>query len=70
MSVYQNKSWFINFFAIAVLTAGAAYYIIENNLSAKSEQVAFVNLTNADIDKILAVKAEMQNAKIQANLGF
>jgi hypothetical protein len=43
---------------------------MNHHLSAGSEQVQFINLTNADIDKILAVKAEMQEAKIQANLSF
>ncbi len=46
------------------------YLVVSDNFSAESEQVQFVNLTNADIDKILAVKAEMQAAKIQANLSL
>ena len=70
MNLFQNKNWFLNLFAIVSLTVATSYLAIADNFSAESEQVLFVNLTNADVDKILAVKAEMQTAKIQANLSF
>jgi hypothetical protein len=70
MNFCQNKSRFLNLFAIVSLTVTMGYLVISDNFSAESEQVQFVNLTNADIDKILAVKAEMQAAKIQANLSL
>jgi len=70
MNLFQNKNELLNLFAIVSLTLAMSYLVISSNFSAESEQVQFVNLTNADIDKILAVKAEMQAAKIQANLTF
>ncbi len=70
MNSCQDKSWFLNLFAIVSLTITMGYLVINNNFSAESESVQFINLTSADIDKILAVKAEMQAAKIQASLTF
>ena len=57
----------------AVKSAGAfglRLHFDNFDLPAGSEPVQFVNLTNSDIDTILAVKAEMQEAKIQADFGF
>ncbi len=65
-----QKNQFLNLFAVVSLTLAMGYFVINNNYSAESEQVQFFNLTTADIDKILAVKAEMQAAKIQANLSL
>lgn len=65
-----QKNQLLNLFAVVSLTVAMGYFVINNNYSAKSEQVQFFNLTNADIDKILAVKAKMQAAKIQASLSL
>lgn len=70
MNLKQNKNSFLNLFAIVSLTVTTGYLAVTNNFTAESEPVQFINLTNADIDKILAVKAEMQAAKIQANLSI
>jgi len=71
MNIFQDKNGLFNLFAIVSLTIAMGYFVvISNNISAESEPVQFVNLTNADIDKILAVKAEMQEAKIQANFSL
>jgi hypothetical protein len=70
MNLFQNKSLLLNLFAIVGLTLAASYFVVSHNYSAEPEQVQFASLTNADIDKILAIKAEMQAAKIQANLSF
>ena len=67
MNLFHNKSWFFNLLVIVSLTVTTSYFVVNNNFSAESEPVQFVNLTDADIDMILAVKAEMQEAKIQAN---
>lgn len=66
MHLFQNRYWLFNFFAVIGITAVMAYFIVQHNLSGKSEAVKFVNLTNADIEQIMSVKAEMQAAKIQS----
>ncbi|MCG6938157.1 MAG: hypothetical protein LJE83_08315 [Gammaproteobacteria bacterium] len=68
MNFFQHKYRLYNAFAVVSLTVATGYFVVNHNLSAKTEPVSFVNLTNADIDEILAVKAEMQEAKIQASL--
>ena len=70
MNLCHDKQFLINLTAIAGLSFITALFIMNHHLSAGSEQVQFVNLTNSDIDKILAVKAQMQEAKIQANLSY
>ena len=70
MNLFQNKNGLLNLFAIVSLTLVTSYLAIGDAFSAESKQVQFIHLTNADIDKILAVKAEMQAAKIQANLSI
>jgi len=67
MNLFHNKSWFFNLLVMVSLTVTTSYFVVNNNFSAESERVQFVNLTDADIDMILAVKAEMQEAKIRAN---
>ena len=71
MNLLQNKNPLLNLFAIVSFTVTTGYLVVGNNYSAAgSEPVQFINLTNADIEKILAVKAEMQAAKIQASLSI
>ena len=71
MNLLQNKNPLLNLFAIVSFTVTTAYLVVGNNYSATgSEPVQFINLTNADIEKILAVKTEMQAAKIQASLSI
>ena len=70
MNFLQDKNTVLNLAMAVGISVISALYIINHNLSAASEPVQFVNLTNSDIDTILAVKAEMQEAKIQANMGF
>jgi predicted double-glycine peptidase len=67
MNLLQGKNAFFNFLAIAVITIGAAYVITSDGFSAKVEQVRFSELSDADIDMILAVKNEMHEAQIRAN---
>ena len=70
MNFLHDKNTLFNLAAAIGITVISAVYIINNNLPAGSEPVQFVNLTNSDIDTILAVKAEMQEAKIKADFGF
>lgn len=66
MNLFHNKSWLYNSFAVVSLTVATGYFVVTHNLSAKTEPVKFVNLTKSDINTILAVKAEMQQANIEA----
>jgi hypothetical protein len=70
MTILQEKKWLINIFAVvtlAVVSIFATYYTPQLT---NSEKTPFLNLSNADIDNILAVKAKMQAARIQASLSF
>ncbi|GMR01351.1 MAG: hypothetical protein BMS9Abin19_0726 [Gammaproteobacteria bacterium] len=66
MNLYQNKGWFLGIFAFVALFTGSSM-LITDSLSDQPVSIQFSNLTDSDIDMILAVKAEMQAAKIQAN---
>lgn len=65
MALNQNKGWFLGICAFVALFAGSSF--LTNELSDQPGAMQFSGLTDADIDMILAVKAEMQAAKIQTN---
>lgn len=67
MNVFQNRHGLYNIVAIIGITVVMGYFVVQHNLPGKTEPVKFVNLTNADIQKIMSVKAQMQEAQIQAN---
>ncbi len=66
MNLYQNKGWFLGIFAFVALFTGSSM-LITDSLSDQPVSIQFSNLTDSDIDMILAVKAEMKAAKIQSN---
>jgi len=66
MDLNRNKGWFFGIFAFVALFAGSSFFIADA-ADNQSGIIQFSDLTDADIDAILAVKAEMQLAKIQAN---
>lgn len=70
MNLLHEKKWLINIFAVIALTVGAIYSAYYTPQLSGSEKTSFLNLSNADIDNILAVKAKMQAARIQASLSF
>jgi hypothetical protein len=70
MNPLHEKKWLINIFAVITLTVGSVYAAYYAPQLADSEKAPFLNLSNADIDNILAVKAKMQAARIQASLSF
>ena len=70
MNLLHEKKWLINSFAVITLTVGSVYAAYYAPQLADSEKSSFLNLSNADIDNILAVKAKMQAARIQASLSF
>ena len=66
MYLSHYKDWLLSMVAVVVLAAGsAAFYSMQ--AANDSEMVRFTDLSDADIDMIMAVKAEMQLAKIEAN---
>ena len=66
MNHNQNTGWLLGVFTFVALFAGSSLFIA-GEAGAQPEAVQFSALTNADIDMIIAVKAEMQAAKVQAN---
>ena len=70
MNLLQEKKWLFNILAVITLTVGSVYAAHYTPQPSDSEKVTFLNLSNADIDNILAVKAKMQAARIQSSLSF
>jgi len=70
MSIFHDK-WAVSIFASLMLLAMTAY-LGQNNVqsSIASDLVQFSKLSNSDIDNIIAIKAKMQAARIQANLSL
>jgi hypothetical protein len=66
MSSNQNKGWFLGIFVFVALFTGSSFFIADA-ADDQTGMMQFSDLTDSDIDAILAVKAEMQAAKIQAN---
>ncbi len=65
MNLSHNTSWFIGIFAFVALFTGSS--MLTSDFSNQQAMNQFADLTDSDIDVILAVKAEMQAAKIQSN---
>ena len=68
MNLFQNRYWVYNFAAIVGITIVTGYFVVQQNMSSRIETAQYVNLSNADIERIMSVKTEMQEAKIQADL--
>jgi len=66
MNSFQNTGWFIGIFAFVALFTGSSM-MIANVQGEQSGLIQFSDLTDTDVDMILAVKAEMQAAKMQSN---
>ena len=66
MNLSQNISWFFGIFAFVALFTGSSM-MLNRNLDDQPGINQFSRLSDADIDMILSVKAEMQSAKIQSN---
>ncbi|HHJ36176.1 MAG TPA: hypothetical protein ENJ87_10470 [Gammaproteobacteria bacterium] len=64
MNLQNNMGWLFSVFAFVTLFAGGSFVFIGDNAS-QSEQVPFSMLSEADVDMILAVKEEMNVARIQ-----
>lgn len=66
MSLNQNKGWFLGIVAFVALFTGSSFFIA-GAADDQSGMMQFSDLSDSDIDAILAVKAEMDLTKIQTN---
>ena len=66
MGLNQNKGWFLGIVAFVALFTGSSFFIADA-ADEQSGMMQFSDLSDSDIDAILAVKAEMQLARLQAN---
>jgi len=66
MNLFHNTGWFISIFAFVALFTGSSMMFTGHNAD-QSGLIQFSDLSDSDIDMILAVKEEMQAAKIQSN---
>ena len=65
MNLSQNTSWFIGIFAFVALFTGSS--MLTSDMNDQPGMNQFSDLTDSDIDMILAVKAEMQEANLESN---
>ena len=63
MNLSQNTGWFIGIVAFVALFTGSSM-MLTNDIGDQPGIGQFANLSDADIDMILSVKAEMQSAQI------
>ncbi len=66
MVLSQNKSWFLGIFAFVALFTGSSM-LFSGTHSDQPSLIQFSDLSDSDIDTIIAVKAKMQAAKVQSN---
>ena len=59
MNISHNKSWFIGLSALVVLLVAVNYTSTINPAPVEAQAIQFSELSNAELDTILAVKAEM-----------
>ncbi len=64
MSLHNNNRWFLSIIATVALFAGGSFMVSGESYT-DEKMIAFSDLSDAEIDMILAVKAEMQAARIQ-----
>ena len=64
-SCNNNISWFFSIFAFVALITGGSF-LFDKNSFAQKELIQFSDLSDADVDVILAVKARMHDAKDQS----
>jgi len=60
MSLFQNKGWFLGIFAFVALFTGSSM-LLSSELEDKPVSIQFSDLSDSDVDMIIAVKAEMQS---------
>ena len=69
-SCNNNTSWFFSIFVFVALITGGSF-LFDKNSFAQEELIQFSDLSDADVDVILAVKARMHGVKDQSiNIAF
>jgi len=66
MILFHDKGWFLGGVAIVMLFTGSTM-LFSGELTDQSVMIKLSDLSDSDIEMILAVKTEMQAAKIQSN---
>lgn len=64
MRTSQNKRWFLGIFAFVALFTGSSFFLASAS-GDHTGMIQFSDLSDSEIDAILAVKAEMQGAIIK-----
>jgi len=67
MKIHLDINLLFSFFTVAALTVGSTVFVHQATRSIDAEKFQFSSLSSTDIDTILAVKAKMQSARIQAS---
>lgn len=69
-SCNNNISWFFSIFVFVALVTGGSY-LFDKSSFAQTQLIQFSDLSDADVDVILAVKARMHDVKDQSiNIAF
>ena len=66
MILFHDKGWFLGVVAFVMLFTGSTM-LFSGELTDQSGLIKLSDLSDSDIEMILAVKTEMQAAKIQSN---
>jgi len=67
MRVVLDKNRVLDFLIVVILTIAAAMFITSDGFATKAKETRLSDLSDIDIDMILAVKNEMYESKIRAN---
>jgi len=67
MNLFQHKSGLLSVIAIFSIMVAASYLFADESNASESVMISFANLSDADVDMILAVKAEMHAENSQQN---
>ena len=62
MHLQSNASWLFSIIATVTLFTGGSV-LLDNQHAGEAEMIQFTDLSDADIQQILAVKAEMNSEK-------
>lgn len=66
MNLFQNTTWFLGVFTFVALFTGSSL-LFSGELNDQPGMIQFSNLSDSDIEMIIAVKEEMRAAQVQAN---
>jgi len=67
MNLFQHKNGLFSVLAIFSIMLASSYLFTDESNARESVMISFTNLSDADVDMILAVKAEMHAGNSQQN---